>query len=54
MLVMAHINTIVPDTLDPLQFAYLPNRSTAISIARHTAFSHLDKRNIYIRMLFID
>ena len=33
--VMAHINTIIPETLDPLQFAYRPNRSTddAISIA---------------------
>ena len=32
---MAHINTIIPETLDPLQFAYRPNRSTndAISIA---------------------
>ena len=38
-LVMAHINTIIPETLDPLQFAYRPNRSTddAISIALHTA-----------------
>ena len=44
-LVMAHINTIIPETLDPLQFAYCPNRSTddAISIALHTALSHLDK-----------
>ena len=42
--------------LDPLQFAYRPNRSTddAISIALHTAFSHLDKRNTYVKMLFID
>ena len=34
-LVMAHINTIIPETLDPLQFAYCPNRSTddGISIA---------------------
>ena len=55
-LVMAHINSILPDTLDPLQFAYRPNRSTndTISIALHTAFSHLDKRNTYVRMLFID
>jgi hypothetical protein len=55
-LVMAHINSILPDTLDPLQFAYRPNRSTddAISIALHTALSHLDKRNTYVRMLFID
>ena len=55
-LVMAHINTIIPETLDPLQFAYRPNRSTdvAISIALLTALSHLDKRNTYDRMLFID
>jgi hypothetical protein len=26
----------------------------AISIAFHTAFPHLDKRNIYVRMLFIE
>jgi hypothetical protein len=55
-LVMAHNNSILLDTLDPLQFAYRPNRSTddAISIALHTALSHLDKRNTYVRMLFID
>jgi hypothetical protein len=59
--VMAHINTIIPETLDPLQFAYHPNRSTddAVSIALHTALSHLDKRTYgptwtYVRMLFID
>ena len=51
-LVMAHINTIITDTLDPLQFAYRPNRYTddAISIALHTALSHLYKR----RTLLID
>ena len=55
-LVMAHIKTIIPDTLDSLQFAYCTNRSTddAISIALHTALSHLDKRKTYVRMLFID
>ena len=55
-LVTAHINTIIPETLDTLQFAYLPNRSTddAISIALHTALSHLEIRNTYMRMLFID
>jgi hypothetical protein len=41
-LVMAHINTILPDFLDD-----------AISLSLHTALSHLDKRNIYVRMLFI-
>ena len=54
-LVMAH-NTIIPETLDGLQFTYRLNRSTedAISIALHTALSHLDKRNTYVRMPFID
>ena len=51
---MAHINTIIPDSLDPLKFAYRSNRSDAISIALHTALSHLEKRNTYVRMLFID
>ena len=53
---MTHINTIIPETLDPLQFAYRHNRSTdeAISIALNTALSRLDKRNTYVRMLFID
>ena len=52
-LVTAHNNT---DTLDPLLFAYQPNRSTddTISIAPHTALSHRDKRNTHVRMLFID
>ena len=55
-MVVAHINIIIPETLDPFQFAYRPNRSTddAISIALHTDLSHLDKRNTYVRMLFID
>ena len=55
-LVMAHINTTIPETLDPLQLSYRPNRSTddAISIPLHTALSPLDKRNPYVRMLFID
>ena len=55
-LVKDHITSTLPDTLDPLQFAYRPNRSTddAIAITRHTALTHLDKRNTYVRMLFID
>ena len=55
-LVMAHINNIILETLDPFQFAYRPNRSTddAISFALHTALSHLNKRITYVRMLFID
>ena len=55
-LVMAHINTTMPETLDPLQMAYRPNRSTdyAISTALNTALFHLDKKNTFVRMLFID
>ena len=53
-LVMAHINTIMPVILDPLQFTYRPNRTTYDVIAIHIALSHLDKRNTYVRMVFID
>jgi hypothetical protein len=55
-LVMAHINTIILEILDPLQFAYRPKRPTddAISIALHTVLSHLDKILTYVRMWFID
>ena len=55
-LVMTHINTIITETLEPLQFAYSPNRCTddVISIALHTVLSHMDKNNTYVRMLFID
>jgi hypothetical protein len=52
-LVMPHINTIIPETLDPLQFAYHP-ADEEISIALHTAPSYPDKKNTYVRMLFID
>ncbi|CDQ94185.1 unnamed protein product [Oncorhynchus mykiss] len=55
MLVRAY-SSIIPDTLYPLKFTYRHNRSTneANSIALHTTLSHLDKRNICVRMLFID
>ena len=53
-LVKDHITSTLPDTQDPLQFAYRPKRSTcdAFAITPHTALSHLDK-NTYVRMLFI-
>ena len=55
-LVKDHTTSILPDSLDQLQFAYCTNRSTddAIAIALHTALSHLDKRNTNVRMRFID
>uniref|UniRef100_A0A3B1JF03 Reverse transcriptase domain-containing protein n=1 Tax=Astyanax mexicanus TaxID=7994 RepID=A0A3B1JF03_ASTMX len=55
-LVMRHIKNQLPSSLDPLQFAYRPNRSTddAISTALHLALTHLDNKDCYVRMLFID
>lgn len=45
-----------PDSLDSLQVTYRPNRSTdgAMILPHYTALSHLDQRDTYIRMLFID
>ena len=55
-LVMEHIKSTLPPNLDPYQFAYRSNRSTddAISTALHTALTHLDTKDSYARMLFID
>ncbi|KAI4882104.1 hypothetical protein NFI96_000101 [Prochilodus magdalenae] len=55
-LVLSHLKSCLPATLDPHQFAYRGNRSTedAISTALHTALTHLDCQNSYVRMLFID
>ncbi len=54
-LVKTFITSSLPDSLDPLQFAYRSNRSTDnASLALHTALSHLDQRVTYVRMLFID
>eukprot|EP00061_Rhincodon_typus_P015426 g43089.t1 len=55
-LVMAHINSSLPDCFDPLQFAYWHNRSTtdAISLTLHSPLEHLDNKNTYVRVLFID
>ncbi len=43
--------------MDPLQFAYRPNRSTddAISQVLHSSLSHIDSKTVnYVRLLFID
>lgn len=55
-LVRDFICSALPDSLDPLQFAYRHNRSTddAIALTLHTALSHLEKRDTYVRMLFVD
>ncbi len=52
-----HICSSIPATLDPLQFAYRPNRSTddAISQVLHLSLTHIDSKNgNYVRLLFID
>ncbi len=56
-LVMNHICSSIPVTLDPLQFAYRPNRSTddVISHVLHSYLTHIDSNNgNYVRLLFID
>ncbi len=55
-LVREHICSVLPASLDPLQFAYRSNRSTddAIAFTLHTALSHLENKNTYARMLFVD
>ncbi len=55
-LVREHICSVLPASLDPLQFAYRSNRSTddAIVFTLHTALSHLENKNTYVRMLFVD
>ncbi len=52
---MSHIETFVPDTLDPLQFAYRTNRSTqdAVSTTIYTVCTHLENRDNYVQLLFI-
>ncbi len=55
-LIKTHICSVLPASLDPLQFAYRSNRSTddANAFTVHTALSHLDSKNTYVRMLFLD
>ncbi len=55
-LVMHHIKSSLPNMLDPFQFAYRPNHSTddAISTTLHLAFTHLELKDSYVRILFID
>ncbi len=56
-LVKNHICSSTPVTLDPLQFAFRPNRSTddAISHVLHSSLRHIDSKNgNYVKLLFID
>ncbi len=55
-LIRDYICSVLPASLDPLQFAYCSNRSTddAIAFTLHTALSHLENKKTYVRMLFVD
>ncbi len=56
-LLKKHICSSISATLDPLQFAYRPNRSTddAISQVLHSSLTHIDSKNgNYVRLLSID
>ena len=55
-LVMKRIKASILPSLDHNQFAYRKNRSTedAISIVLHTLLEHLEHRNTYGRLLFVD
>ncbi len=55
-LVREHTCSVLPASLDPLQFAYRSNRSTddAIAFSLHAALSHLENKNTYVRILFVD
>ena len=55
-LILAYIKSVIPNTTDPYQFAYRENRSVddAVCLALNSVYKHLDKRNTYARMLFID
>ncbi|KAI4888701.1 hypothetical protein NFI96_020696, partial [Prochilodus magdalenae] len=53
---MTHIKATIDVTVDPHQYAYRRNRSTddAISSVVHTALTHLEQKDSYVRMLFVD
>ncbi len=55
-LIRNYICSVLPASLDPLQFAYRSNRSTddTIAFTLHTALSHLENKYTYVRMLFVD
>ncbi len=55
-LIRDYICSVLPAALDPLQFAYCSKRYTddVIAFTLHTALFHLDNKNTYVRMLFVD
>ena len=55
-LVAKRVKAFLPRSLDQHQYAYRENRSTedAIVTALHSTLTHLDKKETYVRLLFID
>jgi len=55
-LLLKHITSSLPHTLDRHQFAYKANRSTAdaINTALHCVLTHLEHPGTYARLLFVD
>lgn len=53
---MLHINICLPDSHDPLHVAYHCNRSSAFAFtpALHSVLEHIDYKETYFRLLFID
>lgn len=54
-MMLAHIQKTIPETLDPLRYAYRPNMLNSDAIAAiNYCFSHLENKDSCIRMLFVD
>lgn len=55
-LVMTQISEKIDASIDQNQYAYRRNRSTAdaVSSVVHLALTHLDSRDTYVRLLFMD
>lgn len=55
-LVLQHIKDYLPPDFVRHQFTYRVNRSTedAISVALHSALNHLEQKQSYVWMLFVD
>lgn len=52
-LIKYYICSVVPASLDPLQFAYCSNRSTDTVFILHNTLFHWTKRT-HVKMLFVD
>lgn len=55
-LILCHLKSCLPSSMNLYKFAYHLNRSTedAVTMALHSALTHLDNSNSYIKMPFVD